>query len=103
MTVSEVRDRFGGLTLSLRCEGNGPEWLHPTGETRIKGHVLRLGRHPMGLRPPWRVGLEQASWRALVPVRSSGGTPTEDITWGEGIMDEGGQTLGVHREMMDSG
>jgi voltage-gated potassium channel len=43
MTVSEVRDRFGGLTLSMRRKGDGHEWLHPTGETRIElGDALTL-------------------------------------------------------------
>jgi Trk K+ transport system NAD-binding subunit len=36
MTISEVRDRFGGLTLAMRRKGDGQEWLHPRGETRIQ-------------------------------------------------------------------
>jgi len=35
MKVSEVRDRFGGLTLSMRRQGDSREWLHPTGNTLI--------------------------------------------------------------------
>jgi len=43
MTISEVRDRFGGLTLSMRRGGSPDEWLHPKGETRIQvGDTLTL-------------------------------------------------------------
>jgi voltage-gated potassium channel len=43
MTVSEVRDRFGGLTLSMRREGDGQEWLNPQSETRIElGDALTI-------------------------------------------------------------
>lgn len=43
MTVSEVRDRFGGLTLSMRKAGSREEWLHPAGNTRIEvGDALTL-------------------------------------------------------------
>jgi Trk K+ transport system NAD-binding subunit len=42
LSVSELRDRFGGLTLSLR-RGGGAEQLHPKGETRlIDGDVLTV-------------------------------------------------------------
>ena len=34
VSVAELRDRFGGLTLSLR-KGAGEDQLHPAGETRI--------------------------------------------------------------------
>ncbi len=34
ISVSEIRDRFGGFTLSLR-RGSGPEQLHPQGYTEI--------------------------------------------------------------------
>ncbi len=43
MTISEVRDRFGGLTLSMRRSGSREEWLHPNGDTRIQaGDALTL-------------------------------------------------------------
>jgi len=42
LNVSTVRDRFGGLTLSLRKQG-GPEALHPPGPTQIvAGDTLTL-------------------------------------------------------------
>lgn len=42
LDISAVRDRFGGLTLSLRKEG-GKESLHPAGSTRIvAGDTLTL-------------------------------------------------------------
>jgi voltage-gated potassium channel len=42
LTVSEVRDRFGLLTLALR-KGEGPEQLHPKGATAIAtGDVLTV-------------------------------------------------------------
>jgi voltage-gated potassium channel len=42
MTVSEVRDRFGGLTLSINSP-DGKEELHPRGHTKIgAGDVLTL-------------------------------------------------------------
>lgn len=43
MTLSEVRDRFGGLTLSLRREGEASDWLHPPGSTAVKaGDALTI-------------------------------------------------------------
>jgi len=36
MTISEVRDRFGGLMLSMRRRGEPDERLHPAGNTRIE-------------------------------------------------------------------
>jgi Trk K+ transport system NAD-binding subunit len=43
MTVSEVRDRFGALTLALRRKGERNEWLHPTGDTLLQvGDSLTL-------------------------------------------------------------
>jgi Trk K+ transport system NAD-binding subunit len=43
MTISDVRDRFGGLALSMRGKGDSSEKLHPTGQTRIApGDVLTL-------------------------------------------------------------
>ncbi|OJT27573.1 potassium transporter TrkA [Archangium sp. Cb G35] len=36
LTISEVRDRFGGLALSMRRGGKGAELLHPSGDTRIE-------------------------------------------------------------------
>jgi len=42
LTLSELRDRFGGLTLSLERKGV-PEVLHPQGSTRIQpGDVLTV-------------------------------------------------------------
>ena len=43
MTLAEVRDRFGALTLSLRRKGIGEERLHPPGSTVIEpGDALTL-------------------------------------------------------------
>ncbi|WP_084736243.1 potassium channel family protein [Cystobacter ferrugineus] len=43
MTLSEVRDRFGGLALSMRRHGGGDERLHPPGNTLIEpGDLLTL-------------------------------------------------------------
>jgi voltage-gated potassium channel len=43
MTLSEVRDRFGGLVLSMRRRGGGDERLHPPGNTTIEeGDALTL-------------------------------------------------------------
>jgi Trk K+ transport system NAD-binding subunit len=43
LTISEVRDRFGGLALSMRRGGKGDELLHPSGDTRIAaGDVVTL-------------------------------------------------------------
>jgi len=36
MTISEVRDRFGGMVLALRRKGGGNERLHPGGESVIE-------------------------------------------------------------------
>ena len=36
LTISEIRDRFGGLALSMRRGGKGDELLHPSGDTRIE-------------------------------------------------------------------
>lgn len=42
LTVSEVRDRYGGLTLAVERAG-GAEMLHPQGDTRIlRGDVLTV-------------------------------------------------------------
>jgi Trk K+ transport system NAD-binding subunit len=42
LTISEVRDRFGGLTLALE-RGGAPEVLHPQGDVRIqRGDVLTV-------------------------------------------------------------
>lgn len=42
LTLSEVRDRFGGLTLSLERKGE-PEVLHPRGNTKVqRGDVLTV-------------------------------------------------------------
>jgi len=43
MSISEVRDRFGGLTLSMRRRGERAERLHPSGDTRIEaGDALTI-------------------------------------------------------------
>jgi Trk K+ transport system NAD-binding subunit len=43
LTISEVRERFGGLALALRRKGDGHTWLHPAGETRIEaGDAITL-------------------------------------------------------------
>jgi Trk K+ transport system NAD-binding subunit len=43
MTLSEVRDRFGGLALAMRRHGGGDERLHPPGNTLIEpGDLLTL-------------------------------------------------------------
>jgi Trk K+ transport system NAD-binding subunit len=42
LTLSEVRDKFGGLTLALERTGT-EEVLHPRGNTRVeRGDVLTL-------------------------------------------------------------
>jgi Trk K+ transport system NAD-binding subunit len=42
LTVSDVRDRFGGLTLAIR-RGNGQEELHPQGHAQVaQGEVLTI-------------------------------------------------------------
>jgi Trk K+ transport system NAD-binding subunit len=43
LNISEVRDRFGGLALSMRRGGKGDELLHPSGDTRIEaGDMVTL-------------------------------------------------------------
>ena len=43
LTISDVRDRLGALTLAMRRKGSREEWLRPSGDTRIEaGDALTL-------------------------------------------------------------
>jgi hypothetical protein len=66
--VSVVRDRHGGLTLSLR-RGEGAEVLHPKGETALReGDVLTVQAEYRDY-----LALREATGEARPPVSSGGG------------------------------